>query len=132
MNRKAKGNSNENWLIREFRECDECLCVTRASRSLGPWDVCAIMTDETWLIQVKSRMSDISSEERRMLESLSSVLAHRTCWITAINRTVVWQGFMEEESGRPRGWYYFPEGPFGSIGSRVRAPKEKSCSSASE
>lgn len=133
MNRKAKGNAAENWLIREFRECRECLSATRASRSLGPWDVCALMEDETWLIQIKSRASDIGTADRKWLEPLSSCLAHRMCWIAVINKTVIWQGYFGEdnEAGVSPGWYYFPDGPLGSRGTKVRV-KESKCSSASE
>lgn len=122
MNRKAKGNARENWLIKELMADEKCLYATRSSRSLGPYDVCAIMKEETWLIQVKTSHSNITTPERKAMERLSGSIIHRLCWFTIITSSdVLWQCFLdpENESGK-QGWHHYPEGPFGPIGERVR------------
>lgn len=115
----------ERWLQREILNDPDCLSCTRASRSLGPWDLCAVMKDETWFIQIKaSRGSKVPGlvQARADLEPLSGSWLHRMCWIVVILHTEIrWQGFLdpENESGK-RGWYHYPDGPFGQIGEKVK------------
>lgn len=133
MSRYAYGRAAENWLLKEIVSDVECICCTRASRSLGPWDLCAVMREETWFLQCKAMKGNKVrglGEARRAIEPLSSSILHRMCWIVCIgSNKVFWQGYLdgENELRKPRGWYHYPNGPFETIGERVKTREKEEC-----
>lgn len=129
MSHYHSGKRKELWLLDELRQDPDCLSVTRASRSLGAFDLVAVMREETWFIQVKGHTT-ITPAERRKLEALSSTELHRVCWVVfVIGDECLWQQYLdpENESGKPSGWYNFPGGPYVRMGDRVRLRGESKC-----